>query len=51
VIAGLAVTRWGLRDSASGYALAVVVLALAAAVLTLRQPRASPSTAASRAQV
>ena len=43
VIAGLAVTRWGLRDTASGYALAVVVLALAAALLTIRQPSASSS--------
>jgi len=50
VIAGLAVTRWGLRDSASGYSLAVVVLALAAALLTMRQPSASPSPEATRAQ-
>jgi hypothetical protein len=51
VIAGLAVIRWGLRDGASGYALAVVVLALAAALLTMRQPSASPSPTRSRAQV
>jgi hypothetical protein len=51
VIAGPAVTRWGLRDSASGYALDVVVLAIAAALLTIRQPSASPSPTRSRAQV
>ena len=45
VIAGLAVTHWGLRDSAGGYALAVVLLALAAAAMTLRQPSAAQSGA------
>jgi MFS family permease len=37
VIAGLAAAQWGLRDSASGYALAVVLLAAAAATLTARR--------------
>ncbi|MBV9193840.1 MAG: MFS transporter [Solirubrobacterales bacterium] len=38
IVAGLAATEWGLRGSASGYAVAVVVLALAAAGLTARRP-------------
>jgi len=37
VLAGLAATHWGLRDSASGYAVAVVLLAAVAAALTARQ--------------
>ena len=43
VVAGLAATRWGLRSSASGYALAVVVLALAAAGLTARWAPDAPA--------
>jgi len=39
VLAGLAATHWGLRDSASGYAVAVVALAALAAFLTSRQRR------------
>jgi MFS family permease len=38
VLAGLAATHWGLRDSASGYAVAVVALAACAAWLTMRRP-------------
>lgn len=39
VLAGLAATHWGLRDSAGDYALAVTLLALAATAMTLRQPK------------
>jgi hypothetical protein len=39
--AGLATAHWGLRDGASGYAVVLVLLALAAAALTARSPRAS----------
>src|ERR1700678_2534575 len=41
VIAGLAVTRYGLRDTATVYAIVVIALALAAALSTGRTPSAS----------
>jgi predicted MFS family arabinose efflux permease len=39
IIAGLAITHWGLRTTATGYAIAVIVLALAAAAATARGPQ------------
>jgi predicted MFS family arabinose efflux permease len=48
VLAGLATTRWGLRDSASGCAIILVLLALAAAALTARPPRASGTAGPAR---
>jgi predicted MFS family arabinose efflux permease len=48
VLAGLATTRWGLRDSASGCAIILVLLALAAAALTARSPRASGTVGLAR---
>jgi hypothetical protein len=41
VIAGLAVTRYGLRDTATVYAIVVIALALAAALATGRTLHAS----------
>ena len=41
IIAGLAITHWGLRTTATGYAIAVILLALAAAVGTARQSQPS----------
>jgi hypothetical protein len=40
VAAGLATTHWGLRDTASAYAVVLVLFALAAAALTARTPLA-----------
>jgi len=41
LIAGEAVTRYGLRDTATVYAIVVIALALAAALSTGRTPSAS----------
>jgi predicted MFS family arabinose efflux permease len=48
VAAGLATTHWGLRDTASAYALILVLLALAAAALTARAPLASGANSQAR---
>jgi MFS family permease len=48
VAAGLATTHWGLRDTASAYALILVPLALAAAALTARAPLASRANSQAR---
>ena len=48
VAAGLATTHWGLRDTASVYALILVLLALAAAALTARTPLASRANSQDR---
>lgn len=45
VLAGLAATHWGLQDSASGYAIAVVALAMSAAALTALRPDRAPTPA------
>jgi hypothetical protein len=49
-VAGLAVTKWGLRDTAGAYAIAVAVavaiLAIVASALTSRQDRRIPAAAA-----
>ena len=48
VAAGLATTHWGLRDTASVYAVILVLLALAAAALTARTPLASRANSRAR---
>ena len=48
VAAGLATTHWGLRDTASAYAVILVLLALVAAALTARTPLASRANSQAR---
>jgi predicted MFS family arabinose efflux permease len=46
IIAGVAITEWGLRTTATWYAVAVILLALVAAGLTARQPETAGAAVA-----